>query len=63
MLILPIGVCFQVLKDRTELGESVSQKVGILEEVASLASFHIEPANREQQGDYPELETEKREDV
>ena len=60
---LSIRVCFQVLKDRAELGESVSQKVGILKEVAALTSFHIEPANGEQQRDYPELGAKQREDI
>ena len=63
VLMLPIGVCFQVLKHHAELGKGVSQKIGILKEIASLASFHIEPANREQQGEYPELGAEQREDV
>ena len=63
VLMFSIGVCFQVLKHHAELGKGVSQEIGILKQIASFASFRIEPADRKQQGDYPELGAEQREDV
>ena len=55
MLFVAVGIGFQVLKDGAELRKGITQKVGVLEEVAAFLAFEREPADGEYQGDDPEL--------